>query len=190
MLYRLSKAQLDKNEDLLTNPSLGLGVSELTAALRQQRPRRPVATLPVVESDSSLHGGSSNTPRASDSPGLTSPFAALAHSPHHHGEAVLADGDAEGTQQHAQHLQSDAQQAADGASVHQEPVGLNQEPTALSNEQDVDDRGQGLTGKTASQPEDAGAQSSELGSDLQRNSSSTSSRQSFRRKGRPKCTVM
>ena len=185
---RLNKAKLEKNEDLLTNPSLGLGISELTAALRQQRPRRAVATLPVVESDSSMHGGVASTPRASDSPGMTSPFAALAHSPPVHDEAVLADSvtpAAEEVQQPPYHLQNDTQPASAASWPHQQPA-------VQSSEHDGDDANvtchpQRLD--TAPHADDVETQGRETESDLQSNSSSDS-RQRFRRRGRSKCTVM
>ena len=61
-----------------------MGISELTAALRQQRPRRDISTLPPVESNPSLHGSeaTSSFAGASSSPSVISPFAALSHSPH------------------------------------------------------------------------------------------------------------
>lgn len=69
-----------------------MNISELTAALKQQRPRRDIHTLPVVESNPSLHGSeaASSIAGASSSPSIISPFAALSHSPHEdsHGNLV------------------------------------------------------------------------------------------------------
>lgn len=61
-----------------------MNISELTAALRQQRPRRDIHTLPLVESNPSLHGSeaASSFAGASSGPSVISPFAACSHSPH------------------------------------------------------------------------------------------------------------
>ena len=169
----------------MTNPSLGFGVSELTAALRQQRPRRDIATLPVVNSVSSLQEAASAASAAGSSPGMTSPFAAMAHSPHENADGAVADETAfeaeQGRLEGAQQLAVDAdtaglQSSSFGSDQHadtaQHQAG-NMQPNSEAGTISVQD----------------GAASSERDVDVQ-SASSSDSRQSHRKKGRPKCVLM
>ena len=184
---RASKAQYEDTDNLITNPSLGFGVSELTAALKQQRPRRDISTLPIVESDPSLHGASS-TPVGSSSPGMMSPFAALANSPHEHDGTAPAhnctpfSGDA---QQHNAESQSHAQQDVDGHAALQQPSPFGSEQDMPISAQQSNDQQLQDDVCRANVHDEHGDQEA----DLQSNNSSDS-RQNFRRKGRPKCAVM
>ena len=208
---RASRTTFEDANDLITNPSLGLGVSELTAALRQQRPRRDITTLPLVESDSSLQDAAS-TPGASSSPGMMSPFAALAHSPHEHDGATLADDSAAfsgGIQRGHVQAQGNAQQECDGGTAHQEssPFGSKQGMPVgsvadhhTSNQQQQFHHQQQQQSQQQGQQQQGQQQDDYLAYDVHdashdheaelQSASSGDSRQSFRRKGRPKCSVM
>jgi len=183
----VSTAKFQDADDLLTNPSLGLGVSELTAALRQQRPRRDISALPPVHSDHSLHDAAS-TPRASSSPGMMSPFAALAHSPHETEGVTLADAST-ASDEYAQqdgaapsdHGRQIDQQPGPFGSAHDMPVLHDVDTEQLQQQQQ-----QQSIGESAS---DVHEGSSDHEADMQ-SASSSDSRQNFRRKGRPKCAVM
>lgn len=182
---RVSTAKFQDADDLLTNPSLGLGVSELTAALRQQRPRRDISALPPVHSDHSLHDAAS-TPGASSSPGMMSPFAALAHSPHENEGVTLADVS----------TASDEFAQQDGAAPSDHGHQIHQHPSPFGSAHDMPVLHGVDTGQLQQQQQRIGESASgvhegsnEREADLQ-SLSSSDSRQSFRRKGRPKCAVM
>lgn len=186
-LHRVSTAKFQDADDLLTNPSLGLGVSELTAALRQQRPRRDISALPPVHSDHSLHDAVS-TPGASSSPGMTSPFAALAHSPHESDGVTLADASVASDE--------DAQQGGAAPSDHGHQT--HQQPSPFGSAHDMPLSHDVDTEKLQQQPQqqhigqsacDVHEGSNEHEADLQ-SASSSDSRPNFRRKGRPKCAMM
>ncbi len=186
---RVSTEKFQDADDLLTNPSLGLGVSELTAALRQQRPRRDISALPPVHSDPSLHDAVS-TPGASSSPGMMSPFAALAHSPHESDGVTLADA-ATASDEDAQ--QGGAVPSDHGHQLHRQPgpFGSAHDSPVLhdvDNEQQQQQQQpqQQHVGESAS---DVHEGSIEHEADVQ-SASSSDSMQNFRRKGRPKCAVM
>ena len=186
---RVSTEKFQDADDLLTNPSLGLGVSELTAALRQQRPRRDILALPPVHSDPSLHDAVS-TPGASSSPGMMSPFAALAHSPHESDGATLADASA-ASDEEAQ--QGGAVPSNQGHQIHQQPSPFGSahdmpflHDVDTEQQQQQQEQQQQNVGESAC---DVHEGSDEREVELQSDTSSDS-RQNFRRKGRPKCAVM
>lgn len=117
-----SSSRFEEASELAPNPSLGMGVSELTAALRQHRPRRDITTLPVVQSSQSLIDGDavSDPSVTSSSPGIISPFAALSHSPHEYSDnAALSESlqpaHMPGAEQHAaERAHQDAAQQSTG----------------------------------------------------------------------------
>ena len=182
---RGASTRFEDADNLVTNPSLGFGVSELTSALRQQRPRRDIAMLPAVSSVSSMQEAMSG---AGSSPGITSPFAALAHSPHEDADGTLAgDTPFEAEQKHQEELQQHeaAQQpSADAAALQSSSFGSDQYADAANHQtselqQDGDDGRISVRDNSTS----SGQEADILGAD-------SGSRQSYRRKGRPKCVVM
>lgn len=190
---RLSDAKFQDTDDLLTNPSLGTGISELTAALRQQRPRRDITTLPPVQSDPSLHDAASTG--ASSSPGMTSPFAALAHSPQDSYGATLAGPSTasaeDAPQTFAQPIPLGGPEP--GIMNHQQPSPFGSEQsmpssTGCPSEQQHDLQHQQQQQADGMVP-DACEAHGEDETDVM-SASSSDSRQSFRRKGRPRCAVM
>ena len=171
-------------DNLMTNPSLGFGVSDLTSALRQQRPRREIATLPAVSSVTSMQEAMS---AAGSSPGITSPFAALARSPHDDANGSLAgDSPFEAEQKHQELQQHEAAQqlSTDGAGLQPGSFGSDQYAGA-SDHQTSELQHDGDNGMTGVHENNTG---SEQQADMQ--SAGGGSRQSYRRKGRPKCVVM
>ena len=178
---RGATTRFEDADNLITNPSLGFGVSELTSALKQQRPRREVAMLPAVSSVSSMQEAMSG---AGSSPGITSPFAALAHSPHEDADGSLAgDTPFEAEQQHQelQQLEVAQQPSADAAALQTSSFGSDQYANHQTSELQHDDD-TGLASVHDSHTDN------EQQADMQ--NTHGGSRQSYRRKGRPKCIVM
>lgn len=189
---RLSDAKFQDTDDLMTNPSLGTGISELTAALRQQRPRRDITTLPPVQSDPSLHDAASTG--ASSSPGMTSPFAALAHSPQDSYGTTLAGPSTASAENSPQTFAQPIPLAGPepGLMTHQQPSPFGSEQSMPSSTGHTSEHQPGLQhqqqqadGLVPDAHEDHGEHESDVMS-----ASSSDSRQSFRRKGRPRCAVM
>ena len=186
-------SRLEQPDNLLTNPSLGFGVSELTSALRQQQPRRDIATLCVVNSMASMQEAASN---AGSSPGMTSPFAALAHSPHDDADGSLAAETAFETQQRhqeASHQHSSCQEA-DRQQGAQQPA-VDAHASDLQSASFGSDQYADASQQQASEPSsiDGGSGSmsgSIAGSESQNGADTSSDRQNYRRKGRPKCVLM
>lgn len=175
--------------NLMTNPSLGFGVSELTTALRQQRPRRAINMLPAVSSAASIQEAGSG---AGSSPGITSPFAAVANSPREDangrpaGETAFeAEQKHQELQQHetAQQPSADAaiglQAGSDGIDQYSDAV--DYQTAELQPDLDKNDESNNV------HDVDSGSQQE---ANMQRTSSSDGSMQNHRRKGRPKCIVM
>ena len=181
---RGASTRFEDADNLITNPSLGFGVSELTSALRHQRPRREIAMLPAVSSVSSMQEAMSG---AGSSPGITSPFAALANSPHEDADGTLAgDTPFEAEQKHQELQQREAAQrpTADAAVLQPSSFGSDQYADA-SDHQTSELQHDGDDGLTSVHDNTTG---NEQQADMQ--SASGGSRQSYRRKGRPKCVVM
>ena len=164
-----------------------MGISELTAALRQQRPRRDIHALPVVESNPSMHGSdaASSVAGASSSPSIISPFAALSHSPHEHSDGLSST--LEPTQdltagQHAAECAHDSVQQSAGTHSGQTP-GAASPPgqSELSFSHQVVDQSPAAAGV---QPESADAETEDD------SASSDGSQQHQQNPGRAKCTVM
>lgn len=141
--------------------------------------------LPAVSSVSSMQEAMSG---AGSSPGITSPFAALAHSPHDDADGTLAGATPfEAEQQHQELQQSEAAQqpSTDAAVLQPSSFGSDQYADA-SNHQASELQHDGDNGLISVHDNISG---SEPQADMQRTSSG-GSRQSYRRKGRPKCVVM
>lgn len=183
---RGASTRFEDADNLVTNPSLGFGVSELTSALRQQRPRRDIAMLPAVSSVSSMQEAMSG---AGSSPGITSPFAALAHSPHEDANGTLAgETPFEAEQKHQELQQHDAAQqpsaSADAAALQSSSFGSEQYADA-ANHQTSELQHEGDDGRISVRDSSTGS-----GQEADMPSAGSDSRQSYRRKGRPKCVVM
>ncbi len=121
---------------------------------------------------------------------MTSPFAALAHSPHENEGVTLADAP---TASDEDAHQDGAAPSDDDRQIHQQPgpfgsahdmPGLHGVDTEQLQQQQPQQ--QQHVGESAS---DVHEGSNEHEADLQ-STSSSDSRQNFRRKGRPKCAVM
>ena len=139
--------------------------------------------LPAVSSVSSTQEAMSG---AGSSPGITSPFAALANSPHEDADATLAGETAfEAEQMRQEQQQHEQQPSADGAVLQPSSFGSDQYADA-ANHQTSDLQPNSEEGLTRSHDDNIG---SEQEADMQ-SASSGGSRQNHRRKGRPKCVVM
>lgn len=182
---RGASTRFEDADNLVTNPSLGFGVSELTTAIRQQRPRRDIAMLPAVSSVSSMQEAMSG---AGSSPGITSPFAALAHSPHEDADGTLGgDTPFEAEQKHQEELQQHeaAQQpSADAAALQSSSFGSDQHEDA-TNHQMPELQQDAADGRISVHDNSMGS-----GQEADMSSAGSDSRQSYRRKGRPKCVMM
>ena len=140
--------------------------------------------LPAVSSVSSMQEVMSG---AGSSPRITSPFAALAHSPHEDADGTLAgDTPFEAEQRHQELQQSEAAQrpSADAAVLQPSSFGSDQYADA-SNHQASELQHDGDAGRISVHD----SSGSEQQADMHR-ASSGGSRQSYLRKGRPKCVVM
>lgn len=168
----------------MTNPSLSFGVSELTAALKQQRPRRAISTLPAVNSVTSMQEAASN---AGSSPGMTSPFAAVAHSPHDNALADETAFEAEQSQQESRQQQHAQQPAAHAEAAGPQSSSFGSDQYANADHHQVPGLQNSDQEGTGSMQD--GSVSSDQEADMQ-SASSGGSRQTYRRKGRPKCILM
>lgn len=141
--------------------------------------------LPAVSSVSSIQEAMSG---AGSSPGITSPFAALANSPHEDADGTLAgDTPFEAEQRHQELQQSEAAQqpSADATVLQPSSFGSDQYADA-SEHQTPEAQHDADNGLTSVHDNNTG---SEQQADMP-SASSGGSRQSYRRKGRPKCVVM
>lgn len=139
--------------------------------------------LPAVSSGSSMQEAMSG---AGSSPGITSPFAALAHSPHEDADGTLAgDTPFEAEQKHQELQQHEAaqQSSVDAAVLQSSSFGSDQYADAANHQ--ASELQHDEDGRISVRDSSTGS-----GQEADMPSAGSDSRQSYRRKGRPKCVVM
>lgn len=125
---------------------------------------------------------------AGSSPGMTSPFAAMAQSPHENEDGTLAAETAfEAEQGHLEEAQQPAPAAADANTAGLQSSSFGSDQYADATQQQAGNLQPNSEAGTSTVQD--GSTSSERETDIQ-SASSSDSRQNYRRKGRPKCILM